>query len=101
MQCALHRTSQNVVMNFVSLEIVEFLSQPKKKLRKHGTEGQVNRMNVSKCDFCRYRHSWDCDDGLPYPENGCESFTLDKSTLSDDEQRMLVLGEILRGDKNG
>ena len=61
----------------------------------------MNRMNVSKCDFCRYRHSWDCDDGLPYPENGCESFTLDKSTLSDDEQRMLVLCEILRGDKNG
>ena len=57
-------------------------------------------MNVNKCDFCRYRHSWDCDDGLPYPENGCESFAFDKSALSDDEQRMLVLGEILRGEQN-
>lgn len=60
----------------------------------------MNRMNVSKCDFCRYRHSWDCDDGLPYPENGCEDFALDKSTLSDREQRMFVLNEILRGEQN-
>ena len=58
----------------------------------------MSGMNVSKCDFCKYHHSWDCDDGSPYPENGCESFTLDKSALSDEEQRMLVLGEILRGE---
>ena len=47
--------------------------------QKHGTEEQVNRMSTSKCDFCRFRHSWDCDDGLPYPENGCKDFTLDKT----------------------
>lgn len=57
-------------------------------------------MSTSKCDFCQYRHSWDCDDGLPYPENGCKDFTLDKNTLSDDERRMLVLLEILRGEKD-
>lgn len=56
-------------------------------------------MSVCKCDFCKYRYSWGCDDGLPYPENGCEDFALDKSTLSDQEQRMVVLHEILR-DKN-
>ena len=51
-----------------------------------------------KCDFCLYRHSWDCDDGLPYPENGCEDFILDTNTLSDEEQRMLILLEVLRGE---
>ena len=69
------------------------------KRQKHGTEGLVNRMSVSKCDFCRFRHSWDCDDGSSYPENGCWDFVLDKSTLSDEEQRMLVLFEILRGEQ--
>ena len=57
-------------------------------------------MSICKCDFCQYRHSWDCDDGSPYPENGCESFALDKSTLSDQEQRMVVLHEILWGENN-
>ena len=60
----------------------------------------MNRMSAHKCDFCRYRHSYDCDDGFPYPENGCKDFTLDKNTLSDEEQRMFVLNEILRGEKN-
>ena len=46
------------------------------------------------------QHSWDCDDGLPYPENGCEDFVLDKSTLSDEEQRIFILNEILRGEQN-
>lgn len=32
-------------------------------------------MNVSKCDFCRYRYSWDCDDGLPYRyDSGTNTF---------------------------
>lgn len=57
-------------------------------------------MSVGKCDFCRYRHSWDCDDGSAYPENGCRDFMLDKTTLSDEEQRMFVLNEILRGEQN-
>ena len=53
-------------------------------------------MGVSKCDFCKFRYSWDCDDGLPYPENGCESFELDKNTLTYEEQRRFMLNVILR-----
>ena len=55
-------------------------------------------MKVCKCDFCQYRHSWDCDDGSSYPENGCSSFVLDKNSLSDEERRMLVLLRVLRGE---
>lgn len=40
-------------------------------------------MSVSKCNFCKSRYSWDCDDGLPYPENGCEYFSLDSNTLTE------------------
>lgn len=57
-------------------------------------------MSVSKCNFCKSRYSWDCDDGLPYPENGCEYFSLDSNTLTEEEQRMVVLNEILRGRQN-
>ena len=69
------------------------------KYQKHGTGGQVKRMSGSKCDFCKSRYSWDCDDGSPYPENGCDHFELDKNTLSDEEQRVFVLNDILRGEK--
>lgn len=58
-------------------------------------------MSISKCDFCRFRYSWDCDDGSPYPENGCEDFVLDKNSLTEEEQRKFVLSKILRGEKNG
>lgn len=57
-------------------------------------------MSVSKCDFCKFRYSWDCDDGLPYPENGCEDFELDKNTLIEKEWRKFILNEILRGSQN-
>lgn len=57
-------------------------------------------MGIRKCDFCRFRHSWDCDDGSPYPENGCEHFVLDKNSLTDEEQRIFVLSGILRGQQN-
>lgn len=39
----------------------------------------------SKCEHCKYRHSWDCDDGSPYPKNGCSSFQLDTNTLSKEQ----------------
>ena len=58
-------------------------------------------MSVSKCNFCKSRYSWDCDDGSPYPENGCEHFALDKNSLTEEEQRIFVLSGILRGEKNG
>lgn len=53
-------------------------------------------MSVEKCNFCKYRYSWDCDDGSPYPANGCRDFTLDKNTLSEEEQRAFILNEVLR-----
>ena len=34
------------------------------------------------CDYCKSRHSWDCDDGMAYPRGGCESFSLDFDALS-------------------
>lgn len=51
---------------------------------------------MCKCDFCKFRFSWDCDDGLPYPENGCSDFELDMNTLSEEERRAFVLSEILQ-----
>lgn len=40
------------------------------------------------CDNCVYRHTWDCDDygGVRYK---CEDFTLDESTISEDEKELL------------
>ena len=61
----------------------------------------MNRLSISRCDFCKYRHSCDCDDGSPYPENGCSDFTLDKNTLSNAEQRIFILIDILSGEQDG
>lgn len=68
------------------MDAVKFLKEKKRMCDLH--------THAIGCDFCKYRYSWGCDDGLPYPENGCEDFALDKSTLSDQEQRMFVLNEI-------
>lgn len=51
---------------------------------------------MEKCDFCKYRYSWDCDDGLPYPKNGCGNFSLDENTLTEEEKRMFILSGILK-----
>ena len=48
----------------------------------------------NKCEHCKYRHSWDCDDGLPYPKGGCESFTLDENTLTKEQLDMLTVLEL-------
>lgn len=45
---------------------------------------------MSLCDYCKSRYSWDCDDGLPYPEQGCEDFSLDDSTLSDEQRERII-----------
>lgn len=37
---------------------------------------------MSVCEHCKSRHSWDCDDGCPYPAYGCNSFELDWNSLS-------------------
>ena len=53
-------------------------------------------MDNSKCKHCKYRHSWDCDDGLPYPDGGCENFELDKSTLTKNDKAWLELVELMK-----
>ena len=52
------------------------------------------------CENCRYRFTWDCDDG--YVTRKCEDFELDESTLSEEEQRMLrVLRQVMRENNYG
>lgn len=51
---------------------------------------------MTKCDFCKYRFSWDCDDGLPYPDNGCKDFVLDENTLTEKEKRLLIIFDIIK-----
>lgn len=53
-------------------------------------------MEKSKCEYCKYRHSWDCDDGLPYPAGGCENFELDKSTLTKNDKIWFELVEFMK-----
>ena len=56
-------------------------------------------MIVSKCNFCKYRNSFSCGDGRPYPENGCDLFELDIKTLTREEQRLFFLAKILIDEK--
>ena len=42
---------------------------------------------MAVCDHCRYRFSWDCDDGRPYPRKGCDEFELDFETLTKKQQK--------------
>ena len=44
---------------------------------------------MAVCEHCKYRYSWDCDDGLPTPQNGCDSFELDFNTLSKKQQKAI------------
>ncbi len=44
---------------------------------------------MAVCEHCRFRFSWDCDDGLPYPKKGCDSFELDFKTLSKKQQKAI------------
>jgi len=44
---------------------------------------------VTVCEHCRYRYSWDCDDGLPYPKRGCDDFELDFATLTSKQQKAI------------
>lgn len=45
---------------------------------------------MSLCEYCKSRYSWDCDDGLSYPEHGCENFTLDYLTLTDEQKEKII-----------
>lgn len=44
---------------------------------------------MAVCNHCTYQYSWDCDDGLPYPKNGCEDFKLDFETLTKKQQKAI------------
>lgn len=44
---------------------------------------------MAVCEHCRFRYSWNCDDGLPYPAGGCENFELDFSTLTKKQQNAI------------
>lgn len=41
------------------------------------------------CEHCKYRYSWDCDDGLAYPKGGCSDFVLDYSTTTDEQRKRI------------
>ena len=43
---------------------------------------------MSACNHCRYRNSWDCDDGWNR-RRGCSEFELDYSTLSDKQKKTI------------
>ena len=45
---------------------------------------------MSLCEYCKSRYSWDCDDGLAYAEHGCENFTLDYCTLTDEQKEKII-----------
>lgn len=45
---------------------------------------------MSLCEYCKSRYSWDCDDGLAYPEHGCKDFTLDYRTLTDEQKEKII-----------
>ena len=46
------------------------------------------------CEYCKYRFSWDCEEGyISYPD--CESFTLNWESLSDDKRDLIEA--ILKG----
>ena len=44
---------------------------------------------MSVCEHCCYRYSWDCDDGLPYPDKGCNDFKLDFETLTEKQKKTI------------
>ena len=54
---------------------------------------------MTKCDFCKYKYSWYCDNGKSYPENGCESFSLDEGILTEREKRLLIIFNIIKENK--
>lgn len=51
------------------------------------------------CENCKYRHTWDCEDG--WCKSKCSEFKLDEDTLSEEERRMLrVLRQVMREKNN-
>ena len=40
------------------------------------------------CNYCSYRHSWDCEDGWNIRKN-CSDFKLDWNTLSEKDKKTI------------
>lgn len=51
-------------------------------------DGFYWRCDMSACNYCKYRHSWDCDDGYNRRES-CGEFELDFSTLSNKQKKAI------------
>ena len=45
---------------------------------------------MSLCEYCKSRYSWERDDGRAYPEYGCENYSLDYCTLSDEKKKKII-----------
>ena len=43
---------------------------------------------MSACDHCRYRNSWDCEDGYNRKRD-CKEFELDFDTLSNKQKKVI------------
>ena len=42
----------------------------------------------SMCKYCKYRNSWDCSEGY-YPTKGCENWSLDDRTLTNEQNKRI------------
>ena len=48
---------------------------------------------MSRCDYCEYRYSWDCDDGYYKASKDCicDSFKLDFNELNDKQKKAIQI----------
>lgn len=42
----------------------------------------------SICRYCKYCNGWDCSEGY-YPTKGCENWSLDDSTLTNEQNKRI------------
>lgn len=47
------------------------------------------KVNNNICNFCKSKHTWDCEEGYIGPCN-CNSFCLDWETLSNKHKEMFI-----------
>ena len=46
---------------------------------------------MNRCDYCRYKNTWDCEDGWGRVDNNkmCEDFVLEFEYLSDKQKKKI------------
>ena len=46
---------------------------------------------MDRCDYCRYKNTWDCEDGWDRVDNNkmCEDFVLEFKYLSDKQKKKI------------